>query len=70
MLAEKLFRVCLEVLHSHSNLDKMPETIMIRKEDCSLADANCISLSYREPSGYLGLTLCQLCAVMLLDCLA
>lgn len=55
LLAEKLSRVCLEVLHSLSNLGEMPGKIMITKEDCFLADANCTSLSHREPSGHLGL---------------
>lgn len=57
MLAEKPSRVCLEVLHSLSNLGEVPGKIMNTKEDCSLADANCTSLSHREPSGHLGLML-------------
>lgn len=40
MLAEKCFRVCLEVLHSLSNLGEIPGRLMITKEGCSLADVN------------------------------
>lgn len=46
-LAEKPFRVCLEVLHSLNNLGEVPGKIMNTKEDCSLADANCTSESQR-----------------------